>query len=104
VRARLRDRVIFAHRISMPPKLEETWAAMSGPWRLLRSEASTALYQVDVDPGERTDVQDRHPDVAGQLEERLAEFRAGGRTREETVDVPMDDAQLEALRSLGYAQ
>jgi hypothetical protein len=38
------------------------------------------LYDLDADPGERVNVYSKHPDIVRELTERLAEFKAGGRS------------------------
>ena len=82
-------------------------ATGDGRWKLLLEPASGRAHLFDLkrDPGETSDVADRHPEEL----ERLLAVRRSYRTKilsEPTVfaePVPLDSELREALRSLGYA-
>ena len=59
------------------------------------------LFDLAADPGEHTDVADRHPDVARRLEGALGELAGSPRTPAAGT-VILDPETLEQLRALGY--
>lgn len=72
-------------------------------WKYIRDEDGIRLYDLDADPGERTDVLAEYPDERERIEAHLAaheeEIRA---TQHETAEVEMDDEVTERLEQLGY--
>jgi len=65
------------------------------------------LYDLDADPGETTDVSERHPGVADEFEDRLQERFDRIETTSETVTVPdveTDAGVEERLKALGYRE
>lgn len=61
----LPERTLFAHvqRAYLPPKWQDS-AAMTGPWRLIDGKE---LYDIKADPGQRTDLAAKHPEVVQKL-------------------------------------
>ena len=59
------ERPIFAHvqRTYIPPKWEQS-VTMLGPWRLMDGKE---LYNLDSDPGQQSDVAEKHPEVVKEL-------------------------------------
>ena len=75
---------------------------LRGPHKFVRAGdgARAQLYDLRVDPGERTDLSARHPDLVRELEGELARWQALA------VDAPAAGGTPapEALRALGYTQ
>jgi len=68
-------------------------------------KSETFLYDLDADPGETTDVSERHPGVVGEFEDRLQERFDLIKSTSETVTVPdreTDAGVEERLKALGY--
>ena len=51
-------------------------AVRSGPWKLLADASQLLLFDLRVDPGERTDLAARRPDLVAALKQLLAEWEA----------------------------
>jgi len=82
-----------------------------GRWKLIVNQVPAQLierprlelYDMDADPGERTNVADRHPDVVQRLEAEVARFVATSASHAAEPDgAPLDPEVLEQLRKLGY--
>jgi len=59
------------------PKPYATEVARSGKWKLMAADGKPlALYNLATDPGETTDVRDKHPDVAKRLASELRAWLA----------------------------
>jgi arylsulfatase A-like enzyme len=59
-------------------------AVRSGPWKLLVDGSQMLLFDLSVDPGERTDLAARRPDLVDTLKRLLADWEVdveGGRSR-----------------------
>jgi arylsulfatase A-like enzyme len=60
-------------------------AVRSGQWKLLVDASQLLLFDLSVDPGERTDLAARRPDLVATLKRLLADWEAdvdqGGRSR-----------------------
>ena len=69
-------------------------------WKYIRAP-SRELYDLDTDPRELTNLAAMHPDVVERMEDALARTEAAMRPHESRV-VRTDDANADALRSLGY--
>jgi hypothetical protein len=68
---------------------------------------SVLLYDRENDPGERTDVSQRHPDVVEHLRATLDQHRHRERGRATTAPrdaVPIDPTTQRALEALGYVE
>jgi arylsulfatase A-like enzyme len=84
-------------------------AVVDPPWKLIRDAAAHggahyALYDLAADPGERNDVLDQHPIVAGHLKAQLQLRRVrAGAVLTPTMGVT-DAAVEENLRALGYIE
>ena len=86
----------------------EKKAAIAWPWKIWTDigTAHTELYQLELDPGETTDVHDRYRDLSYQMIVQLHEIMAetavatglSGRDR----GVRLTERMLEQLRALGY--
>jgi arylsulfatase A-like enzyme len=75
------------------------------PWKLMAPEGGrpARLYRLDSDPGETLDVADREPEVVAALARRLAAWKAERPLRHARIDdSPEQNAERDALRSLGY--
>lgn len=71
--APLREREVF-WRWVRPDRQQR--AVRSGSWKLLVDGAQLLLFDLSVDPGERTDLASRHPDLVVRLRRLLAEWEA----------------------------
>jgi arylsulfatase A-like enzyme len=84
-------------------------AVVEGPWKLIRNAAglrrpSYTLYHLAADPGERNDVLEQHPIVAGYLKAQLQLRRVhAGAVLTPRMGVT-DAAVEENLRALGYIE
>lgn len=87
-----------------------TFALTTAEWKYVYHEgAPDELYQLSVDPFELVNVREQHADVAADLRATLLDRRAeqlerGREIQADTPDrpAPLDPAELERLRSLGY--
>ncbi len=97
------------------PALSETmypwtnfgWRALrsweSEEWKLVSGETDR-LYRTKDDPGEQHDVAAAYPDVVARMRRDLLEqWTRAERSALETVSESLPDADVDALRSLGYA-
>ncbi|MEM7583446.1 MAG: sulfatase [Acidobacteriota bacterium] len=104
----LERRTLFAHRLQRRPaegKENHLWMAMRFPWKLvIPPRGNPKLFNLETDPGELDDVADQHPDIAAGLTTELMKLQAQARSSGERVDVELDEATLETLRSLGYVE
>ena len=71
--APLRDRSLF-WRWDPPNRRQR--AVRSGRWKLLDDSGQLLLFDLVADPGERTDLAARHPEVAATLKRLLAAWQA----------------------------
>jgi arylsulfatase A-like enzyme len=65
--------------------------------------ARAELYDLRHDPGEQQDLAQERPGRVAELQAALAEH-ASERTRPETNEMPLSDAEREMLESLGYVE
>jgi arylsulfatase A-like enzyme len=110
---RLKDRVLFAHRLGVEDfdlSKEMTpgnlWSVQRGPWRLIRDEVAgkTMLHNLDADPLEQQDLYAAEPERAKELEALLDRFAAGGiRAPGEKARVSVDEELDQDLKTMGYA-
>jgi arylsulfatase A-like enzyme len=82
-------------------------AALAGPrWKLHHLESRVALYDLAVDPGERHDLAEERPILAGLLRQRLIERTirnlADGQASGLREDAVLDEETTRQLRALGY--
>lgn len=67
------ERVLFAHHQELPmPEKYRFGCVMSGDWRLITRNDSnpktdSELYNIAADPGQKTDLADRHPQIVKRL-------------------------------------
>ena len=98
----LDERILFAYRIDA--LRHENWAVLDGRWKLVKGPEGVELFDLEVDPEERRSVLDHHRNVAREMQGILNDYWSRTRSlSQETFDVEIDREQLEALRSLGYA-
>jgi len=107
-----RARIAEAYRGAVPnlPFGLRGWMADRGPikqalvhdgWKLIATGKRNELYHLGDDPGELRNLQVRERDRVAALRALLAAWDQATE-RQENADQPLDDADLEALRSLGY--
>lgn len=64
------------------PEPYATEAVMNGRWKLLTQDSQPlALFDLDVDPGEASNMLDRHPDIVAQMAGQVREFLDSPRDR-----------------------
>jgi choline-sulfatase len=100
------ERDTYAYSESMTPNLQFGWSALyslrSSRYKLIQAPRPE-LYDLSVDPGERTNVFAREPAVAHELTEELDRLLAEtsqGAPEPETAD--LDKETVERLAALGY--
>ena len=81
-------------RLTVAPEIERRpeyiagqKALRSGDWKYLVTADGESLFDLATDPGEKSDVKDRHPEVLAALREKYA-----GWEREMLPPVPLDPA------------
>lgn len=83
---------------------------VDGRYKLItRIQGPSELYDLTADPGETTNLAASKPDVVARLTQLLEAFRARNRALHATRTFPASDrasteAELEALRALGYIE
>jgi arylsulfatase A-like enzyme len=101
------ERTFFAMRTSSMPNLEsEKIAVVQGRYKLIHTSHSdrVELYDLEADPDERTNLAKSDPQLAARLLESWHTFMTSApRWDGATTTIELDEAQLEALRKLGYA-
>ena len=77
-----------------------------GPWKLLTwSKGPPELYNLESDPLETHNLYNEESSVASALVLRLNAWKASApRSRQKTDESPMDQREVERLKSLGYLQ
>jgi arylsulfatase A-like enzyme len=84
----------------------KTHVLRDGQYKLHVRAGGAALHHLPSDPGERTDLRARHPDVVrrmhGALERWIAESRRLAAEREDTTERELTPEVVEQLRALGY--
>jgi len=83
-----------------------------GRWKYVRANRGNprgvpveSLYDLETDPGERTNLAGTRPDLVEALSERLDRLQAGGGgTAAAAPGAEMDEETAEHLRALGYLQ
>jgi arylsulfatase A-like enzyme/predicted Zn-dependent protease len=96
----------YAYGESMTPNLQFGWSALhclrSTRYKLIQAPRPE-LYDLGADPGETTNVFDRHPAVARELGERLDRLVAEtSRDAPEPEAADLDKETVERLAALGY--
>ncbi len=69
---------------------------------IVRHDGVELLYDLRFDPGEKTDLRARQPEVAAQLRRLLERERAGALPPGKTEALPFDSETRKQLESLGY--
>jgi arylsulfatase A-like enzyme len=100
--ARLEDRIIFGEADHNNEELDITRLVRSRNFKLHfnRLTREVALYDLDRDPEERTDIASEHPSEAERLMSELRRFMEA-----EGIEAPsrvLSPEEIEKLRSLGY--
>jgi len=101
----LRQRTLFAHRVSHEESEKPLWAATLRHWKLIESaDRGLELYNHRRDPTEGRNLYSPHADgIPMKLTETLEEFKKVGLAAEPgRVEVEVDPELEEQLRSLGY--
>jgi arylsulfatase A-like enzyme len=98
---RYRDRVLFAEADFNRVSTNVIQAVRRGRYKLLRNRLTggVELYDLRTDPGEQTDVSDRHPEVVDEL---LAALRGRSGSAPEGARVELSSEAIEQLKALGY--
>lgn len=104
-----RRRTLFAHRqrfrVRQGKELQQLWAAVRGPWKLIESDSGARLFHLVKDPAEKRDRASFQEDLVLDLQAELERFRSRGVDFEgQQTEVELDQETLESLRSLGYIQ
>jgi arylsulfatase A-like enzyme len=83
----------------------EQYAVRRGRWKLILApeEKTRQLFDLQRDPGERSDLTAGEPERAAALEREIADWRAR-HGRSETAPSAVSGADLERLRALGYVE
>lgn len=100
-----RERILFGESDHYNMATHITRSARYRNFKLVHDVLSheSRLYDLERDPGEHTDVKERHADVARMLQERLEQFEASDAKIEDHVLPELDPREAERLRALGYA-
>lgn len=99
---RLAPRTMFA---SSPAYGPETWAMLSGSWKLIvRADGYRLLFDLSSDQGERQDLSGARPQLVEIYEAELNRHRAAFAQGRSSSVMEIDDELREALRALGYVQ
>jgi arylsulfatase A-like enzyme len=101
----LRERTLFAHRVSREESEHPLWAATLRHWKLIETaDGARELYNHRRDPIERHNLYSPHADgIPMKMIETLEEFKKVRLAAEPgRVEVEVDPELEEQLRSLGY--
>lgn len=91
---------LYAYCIA-DPKHENPRCIRTEDWKLIRSETTTRLYDLQTDPMETTDVSAREPEILAELSRLLSEWEEGKRT---DYTVEEEKVIMDMLRDLGYLE
>jgi arylsulfatase A-like enzyme len=109
-----RDGTSFRDRLEAPgaeppppatyvSEYKATAAIRKGRWKLVYSlRRPIELFDLEEDPGERTDLYGKEPGIARELEERLRSLFEARRRRAAAERVVVDPETLRQLEALGY--
>jgi hypothetical protein len=94
-------------RIHLPGNAGKMRALREFPWKLIATPKEEGvdweLYRLDEDPGEENDLAGSGADVEPGLRARmLAILELEAAEEDQDRDEPIDEEQLELLKSLGY--
>jgi arylsulfatase A-like enzyme len=89
-----------------PDEARRQWAATDGRWRAVWGADGVArLFDHAADPREERDLAADHPEIVQRLRGTYeAALRAWGQRGVQGVEVELDEAALQELRRLGYAE
>ena len=103
---------IWSYRRSYEPRMvERTWvegekfAVRKGRWKYILGpeEQFEELFDLEIDPGERQNLFEERPEVAGELRELVESFRE--RVTRPDPEIPvLDQADRARLEALGYVE
>lgn len=85
------DRELF-WRIQRPERQQR--AARSGRWKLLADGGQYMLFDLDADPGERTDLAPRHPDIVVRLKALIAAWEKDVDTKSSADGIERDAGRV----------
>ena len=105
----LEERTLFAHRMDNHNPGQEYWAAIQQHWKLIESNAhGPKLFDHRSDEAEQSNIYAEKLTEIAALQDQLQTFKAlftkKKDTPKEKVEVPIDDALVEELESLGYLE
>ncbi len=100
------DEEAYAYGESMTPSLQFGWSALhclrSSRYKLIEAP-KPELYDLVADPGETTNVYERHPAVAQEMRKELERLmRETARNAPEPEAADFDKETIESLAALGY--
>ena len=72
-----------------------------GRWKYIH-KVEPELYDIEADPGERTNLAERHPEILKAMRGELAQLIESNRVRAKEA-IPVDEETKRQLEALGYA-
>ena len=103
--ATLQDRPVLGHRAGLIGAAPDSWSVQLGRFKAKGNAGEWTLYDTAADPGERWDLAAVDGPRLARLRALQQEFVRGETlARGDSVSVRLDAADIEALRSLGYAK
>lgn len=86
------------------PRLGPMRAVQAAGWKYIEApeEDRRELYDLTTDPHERRDLSGEHPEIASELQARLAAWVAAGRSQPDVEPPEVSPEEDAALKSLGY--
>ncbi|MEM6796543.1 MAG: sulfatase-like hydrolase/transferase [Acidobacteriota bacterium] len=98
-------RQLYAETLS--PRLTRQWGELRalyyGDYKFIHGPLPE-LYDLGADPGELDDLSAREPDIARDMERRLAGFLADHAVTDLDASVALDEESVRRLQALGYLQ
>jgi len=96
------SRSLVAHRAHPQTSDHDLWSIVRDDWHLIVGRGREQLFDLARDPTEREERSAREPEERARLQQHLDAFRARPATPPERVEVELDGAALERLKTLGY--
>ena len=102
VRDHLDNRTLFAH---LDKRGRHRWAALDRDGYLIETRSGECeLYDFPDDWAQTTNLCRDDPERSAALSARIAELKAQSATHGDAVEIPLDDAMIEQLETLGYVE